>query len=613
MLDTGFVRCILNLPMSAATTLPESVLEPLTREFVIVLAKQAALVAELERLAKRAKRIGAPTIAWEFGEVEQREVKVRVVREAEADILPSGATHRTRLVPFVHLTLTGTRPVIAGWEFAATVQHVDGVNILRNCPRAEELYIPEIYRTRGSVCDHCKLDRDRRDTYLVVSGEGEWKQIGSSCLKDFAGYHKDPHQIAEYAEMLASALSLCDGAGDDEDGGFGFGGRGEPVFSVVEYLKYVAAEIRESGWVSRSAADPERGVVATADRACDRIDPQRPVVARDRSVTDADVAVATASYEWALALTATDGERLNDYLWNLFAVAKSGIVERRTFGLAASMVAAYTKAEVRKRELANRKPSEHVGTVGETRSFVLTLDRHFSFDGAWGPVNRYIFRDGDGNVFTWKASSGSSTIIGLEYPNDRMVEGGAYILTARVKEHDDYKGTKQTVLTFAAVRPHDEIVFQTMRDEEVRKVLGKKVRGGTATDEERVQFKVLDAKAREAAKAKRSEVARFANFETTLRMVHFPISHEVVAVVGTDLHVDYVVGSSYKYDESGNRVVVESASINVYDRGTCMADYHGADALDKARKFVAERLAKANEGTRAETSEKGGTSERRAR
>jgi len=492
----------------------------------------------------------------------------------------------------------GTRPVIAGWEFAATVQHVDGVNILRNCPRAEELPIPEVYRTRGSVCDHCKLDRDRRDTYLVVNGAGEWKQIGSSCLKDFAGTHEDPHQVAEYAEMLASALSLCDGAGDDEGGGFG-GGRGAPVFSVVEYLKYVAAEIRESGWVPRSAADPERGVVATADRACDRIDPQRPVVPRDRSVTDADAAVATASYEWALAFSTSDGERLNDYLWNLYAVAKSGIVERRTFGLAASMVAAYTKAEARKRERADKKPSEHVGTVGETRSFVLTLDRHFSFETAWGPVSRYLFRDGDGNVFTWK-SSGRATVIGLEYPNDRMVEGSAYVLTARVKEHGDYKGTKQTVLTLAAVRPHDEACFQAMRDEEVRKVLGKKVRGGTATDDERTQFKALDGQARAAAKSKRAEVAKFTTFETTLRVVHYPMSHEVVDVVGTDLHVDCVVGSSYEYDESGNRVVVESASINVHDHGTWVADYHGADALDKARKFIAARLAKA-QGNGAKT------------
>ena len=203
--------------MNAAMTLPaETALEPLTREFVIVLAKQDSLVAELTRLAKRAKRIGAPAIAWTFGAVENRPVDVRVVdgSESEEGVLPNTVT---RFIPFVHLTLTGSRPKIAGWEFAATVQHLDGVNILRNCPRAEELEVPDVYRTRGSVCDHCRLDRDRRDTYLVVNQAGEWRQVGSSCLVDFFG-HEDPHQLAAYAEMLAAALSLCEGAEDGEGG-----------------------------------------------------------------------------------------------------------------------------------------------------------------------------------------------------------------------------------------------------------------------------------------------------------------------------------------------------------------------------------------------------------
>jgi len=44
--------------MNAAMTLPAPapVLEPVTRDFLVILAKQGALVAELTRLAKRAKR-----------------------------------------------------------------------------------------------------------------------------------------------------------------------------------------------------------------------------------------------------------------------------------------------------------------------------------------------------------------------------------------------------------------------------------------------------------------------------------------------------------------------------------------------------------------------------
>ena len=93
----------IELTMSAAHTLPaDPVLEPMTREFWIVLAKRDALVAELARLAKRAKRakrIGAPAIAWTFGAVENRPVEVRIVDDSESEggVLPNTVM---RLVPF---------------------------------------------------------------------------------------------------------------------------------------------------------------------------------------------------------------------------------------------------------------------------------------------------------------------------------------------------------------------------------------------------------------------------------------------------------------------------------------------------------------------------------
>ena len=434
-------------------------METITRSFVIVLAKQVALVAELNRLAKRAAKIGAPAITWSFGEVEQRAITVHEVGEAmEVEnglggvcVIPAPTRDRVRMVPFIHLTVTGIAPKIAGWEFAATIQHIEeDVNILRSIPREEAAEtarpIPDSYRTRGPVCDHCKSIRMRRDTYLVVSEAGEWKQVGSSCLVDFFG-HKDPNTLAEYAEIFATVVMLADCAEEDE--GSSFGGGGASRFAIVEYLTCVAAEIREGGWTPKSAI-PDAPQKSTAMMAKDRMAPGFGAMKRDRSVTDGDLAVATAAYEWALALN-DSGEHLGDYLWNLYAVAKGGVVDYRRFGLAASMVAAHTKAEVRKRERALRKPSEHVGSVGESRSFALTLDRHFSFDGDWGHVDRYIFKDADGNVFTWK-SSGDATVIGADYANRHMVEGSTYILTASIKKHDQYKDTKQTVLTRAGVR-----------------------------------------------------------------------------------------------------------------------------------------------------------------
>jgi hypothetical protein len=322
--------------------------ETVTRSFLVVLSKKEALAGELARLAKRAAKIGAPAITWTFGAVEQREVSIpRCDGSDRSD---------KRIVAFVPMTLTGDRPIVAGWEFAATVQHLDGANVLRRTPAfaGDDKEVPETFRTRGPVCDHCESKRMRRDTYLLVSEAGEWKQVGSSCLVDFLG-HADPHQLAAYAELLASALTLCEGAGDDEEGGWGFGGGGPRVFAVLEFLAHAAAEIREGGWTPKSAV-PNCPSQSTAEMTLDRIAPTRAAKEqnpRDRSVNESDRAVAAATLEWAVGL-ADSGERLGDYLWNLHAVAKSGVVEYRTGSWAWTSRSRWSSWPTRRTEVAWR-------------------------------------------------------------------------------------------------------------------------------------------------------------------------------------------------------------------------------------------------------------------
>lgn len=95
------------------------------------------------------------------------------------------------------------------------------------------------------------------------------------------------------------------------------------------------------------------------------------------------------------------------------------------------------KAEVEAAREAQRKAeaatSEHVGTVGERRDFVLTLVTETCWDGAYGRTYLYVFRDADGNVFSWKASRGHT-----------FERGETYALKATVKGHGEYKGVAQT-------------------------------------------------------------------------------------------------------------------------------------------------------------------------
>ena len=87
-------------------------------------------------------------------------------------------------------------------------------------------------------------------------------------------------------------------------------------------------------------------------------------------------------------------------------------------------------------------PSQYVGQVGERLDVVVTFKKRSTYEipsyAGWGTdmVGINVFRDDAGNCFIWKSTSAFFNI----------PEGEKVRLRGTVKEHTDYKGTKQTVL-----------------------------------------------------------------------------------------------------------------------------------------------------------------------
>lgn len=82
-------------------------------------------------------------------------------------------------------------PSMAGWTLAARVTHLADakthkpINVFDPVPGIE---IPERFRKRDRVCDHCKKSRLRKYTFICQNEEsGKWVQVGSTCLRDFLG------------------------------------------------------------------------------------------------------------------------------------------------------------------------------------------------------------------------------------------------------------------------------------------------------------------------------------------------------------------------------------------------------------------------------------------
>ena len=79
--------------------------------------------------------------------------------------------------------------------------------------------------------------------------------------------------------------------------------------------------------------------------------------------------------------------------------------------------------------------SEYVGEIGDRLELTVTVNKAITFDGYYGTSIMHIMEDGDGNVYVWTTSSKS-------FP-----EGKVVTIRGTVKDHREYRGVKQTILT----------------------------------------------------------------------------------------------------------------------------------------------------------------------
>lgn len=321
--------------------------------------------------------------------------------------------------------------VINGWQFAAALEHTDKGNIIKGVAGVE---IPSRYYKAVPCCEHCKVARFRKDTYIVRNVEtGEFKQVGKSCLKDFT----NGMDAADAARIMSYFATIEDEA--HCDGGFS----GASYYEVEEVLLYAAETIAKFGYMKRN----EEGIRTTASRVRDYMMADRGneylrkecAAERERVNFEPHTAENETSVAEALAWIAEQEESSN-YIHNLKTVCQLEYVKCSDFGLLVSLFAAYNRSTKAMKEKAQRESmkqgeadSEYIGEVGqrvkvEVKAFICAA----SWESVYGTQFLYKMMDAAGNTFTWKTS--------------KYIEGASGIV-GTVKAHTEYNGMKQTELT----------------------------------------------------------------------------------------------------------------------------------------------------------------------
>lgn len=331
---------------------------------------------------------------------------------------------------YYRITVSGIAPRIAGWRFVATLQHAEGGTIMRRVP-TDLLGEGDLnwYRDAAPVCEHCRTNRRRSDTFIVSNVTGDFRQIGRNCLAAFIG-GKSPEVMAAYAEILVDV-------GEISEDCVRVGGQPR-LIALAQYLPWVASAIRRDGWLSRSAVRDCAGKRATADVAwADGAFPSKDLPrAALLSVVSADTELADKALAFTTKLLDSK-DFTTDYEHNLRVVCHSEFIDRRMTGIAASIIGFY-ESEMR-RQIERQKAvaaSSHVGSVGSREVFPgLVCTQIRSLPGEFGITHLHTFRDSAGNLLKWFASK------------EALDVGATYDLKATVKKHDEYQGVKQTLLS----------------------------------------------------------------------------------------------------------------------------------------------------------------------
>lgn len=327
-------------------------------------------------------------------------------------------------------------PVIDGWKLICRFDAVDGkkgIVVFTSAVPGE--IIPAKYNQKNSIeCDHCKQKRFRNHSILMQHIEtGEYKEVGSTCIKDFFGH--DPKRFMIYASFSFGDIVLP----EKEDDFYHYNGQSyHPIMDELKpILSMTAACIDEFGWISGSLAYREN-LQSTSSHVIEQLNPPLKKYRGwiDVEITDEHKKLADETIEYFSNLDPKEIAE-NDYMMNCWKLTQAEVVPWKKVGTAVSMVNTYKRATQEAIKKSERKKSNYVGEIGEKIETHVKCIYETVVESYYGTSHLYIFMDDAGNILKTFYS-------GTKWD---MAKDETGILKGTVKKHDKYKGEKNTMLT----------------------------------------------------------------------------------------------------------------------------------------------------------------------
>lgn len=330
------------------------------------------------------------------------------------------------LFDYVWLTVRYSQPKMAQWSLVAVYdweQTPEGIVTYVNTIPGE--MVPEEYRDPSpGECGHCHINRFRKRSMLLRNNEDYgYIIVGSTCVKDFLGHLSEKTLMELYT--LHKFVNDCQYNPPN--------GTPTAYLSTVEILAISTAIVEKFGYVPASSYT----ACPTSQEVRTYISPMGNAGIQLRQACPLE----QRHYDHANKIAAwiEESDDLSEYFDTLRKAVAAHYITDKRIGIVASAVRAYQKAHS---VPTAESTSEYVGTVKERlRCLKVTVDSIGGFMGSFGWTSIVKMRDDKGNVFSWFAT----TSTGMEVNESYTIDG-------TVKAHNEFKGTKETVLNRVTIK-----------------------------------------------------------------------------------------------------------------------------------------------------------------
>lgn len=365
-------------------------------EFQVLSCNLELLKSKFEKLNRKCKAYGNEELSFEIKESFKQD------NEEWSTIEVSGCT-----------------PLVENCELIAVISKLDdGTNVVNIVPGKE---CPEKYRQANfNECSHCNISRYRKEVVIVRNEDGEYKQLGKTCLKDYLGV-----SLENLVNRFTYVYELCNEAKEY------LGERQELIVSPQRFLEAASVCIEKFGFVGSKDWD-RTPTKSDAWRVCFPWSKADRDFIREYELypSDKNKENVVNALQWL-----EQQSDKNDFIYNLKQIARQEFVGYKYIGYLAALLPSYYKAvEKEKEEKKQDVPSEWVGQPKDRLTSTAKCVFYKTYESDYGLKSVVKFVT-DNNILTWFASNEPDFKVDQEY-----------VIKYTVKNHDTYNNKKQTIV-----------------------------------------------------------------------------------------------------------------------------------------------------------------------